>query len=88
MIDNLDNKIREIFPEESIYNTPTRYNLFAGVNVPSFIKVWLIKRYSDENEKIDKEALFSFLDKHIPAKNNQGRQIKRSCSFLCESIPR
>ena len=66
----LDNKIHDIFPEESIYKTPTRYNMFAGVNLPSFIKDWLIKRYSDERENVDKEALFAFLDKHIPAKDS------------------
>lgn len=67
---DLDYKIREIFPEESIYKTPTRYNMFAGVNIPSFIKDWLIKRYSDEQENVDKDALFAFLDKHIPAKDS------------------
>ena len=66
----LDNKIRDIFPEESIYKTPTRYNMFAGVNLPSFIKDWLIKRYSDERENVDKEALFAFLEKHIPTKDS------------------
>ena len=66
----LDKKIHDIFPEESIYKTPTRYNMFAGVNLPSFIKDWLIKRYSDEKENVDKEALFAFLEKHIPVKDS------------------
>ena len=65
----LDQKIRDIFPEESIYKTATHYNMFNGINIPSFIKDWLIKRYSDENENVDKQALFSFLDKHIPSKD-------------------
>ena len=75
---DMDNKIRDIFPEESIFKTPARYHMFAGVNIPSFIKDWLIKRYSDEQENIDKEALFSFLDKHIPAKDSdiKSRLIK------------
>lgn len=74
----LDHKIRDIFPEESIYKTPTLYNMFAGVNIPSFIRDWLIKRYSDEQERVDKEALFAFLDKHIPAKDSdiKSRLIK------------
>lgn len=70
LMTDLDRKIRDIFPEESIFKTPTRYNMFAGVNVPSFIKDWLIKRYSDEREEVDKEALFAFLDKHIPMKDS------------------
>ena len=75
---NLDNKIRDIFSEESIYKTPTRYNVFAGVNIPSFIKDWMIKRYSDEQENIDKNALFAFLNKHIPTKDSdiKSRLIK------------
>ena len=66
LMTDLDRKIRDIFPEESIFKTPIRYNMFAGVNVPSIIKDWLIKRYSDEREEVDREALFAFLDKHIP----------------------
>ena len=67
---DLDKKIRDVFPEESIFKTPIRYNIFAGVNLPSFIKDWLIKRYSDERENIDKEALFAFLERHIPGKDS------------------
>lgn len=70
LMTELDKKIHDIFPEESIYKMPTRYNMFVGVNLPSFIKDWLIKRYSDERENVDKEALFSFLEKHIPAKDS------------------
>lgn len=78
LMTNLDNKIRDIFSEESIYKTPTRYNVFAGVNIPSFIKDWMIKRYSDEQENIDKNALFAFLNKHIPTKDSdiKSRLIK------------
>lgn len=70
LMTELDKKIRDLFPEESIYKTSTRYNMFAGVNIPSFIKDWLIKRYSDEEENVDKEALFAFLNKHIPTKDS------------------
>ena len=70
LITELDEKIKDLFPEESIYKTSTRYNMFAGVNIPSFIKDWLIKRYSDEEENVDKEALFAFLDRHIPTKDS------------------
>ena len=59
---DLDKKIRDVFPEESIFKTPIRYNIFAGVNLPSFIKDWLIKRYSDERENIDKAVSYTHLD--------------------------
>lgn len=55
---NLDEKIRDIFPEESMYKTPDRYSLFSGVNVPSFIKDWLIKKFSND-DIIDTEGMFN-----------------------------
>ena len=68
----LDKKIRDIFPEESMHKTPDRYSLFSGVNVPSFIKDWLLKKFSDD-DKIDTEGLYSFIQKHIPTKDSNIR---------------
>ena len=69
---DLDSKIRDIFPEESMHKTPDRYSLFSGVNVPSFIKDWLLKKFSDE-DNIDTEGLYSFVQKHIPTKDSNIR---------------
>lgn len=69
---NLDYKIKDIFPEESMHKTPDRYSLFSGVNVPSFIKDWLIKKFSND-DTIDTEGLYSFIEKHIPTKDSNIR---------------
>ena len=69
---NLDKKIKDIFPEESMHKTPDRYSLFSGVNVPSFIKDWLIKKFSND-DTIDTEGLYNFIDKHIPTKDSNIR---------------
>lgn len=89
---NLDLKIKTIFPEESIYKTPERYNMFTGVNIPSFIKDWLIKRYSDSQDIIDTEGIIRFLSNHIPNKNSdiksrllQGESIKILARIILES---
>lgn len=73
LMTDLDYKISDIFPEESMLKTPDRYSLFSGVNVPSFIKDWLIKRFSDNEGVVDKDALYSFIDKHIPTKDSNIR---------------
>ncbi len=69
-MDNLDTKIKQVFPEESVYKTPKRYNIFNGKNLPSFIKDWLIKKFTDNYGELDSEKLLSFLDMHIPQKNS------------------
>ena len=55
-----------------MHKTPDRYSLFSGVNVPSFIKDWLIKKFSTE-EEIDTEGLYSFIQRHIPTKDSNIR---------------
>lgn len=92
LMTNLDIKIRDIFSEESIFKNPNRNNIFAGVNLPSFIKDWLMKRYSNEKEEIDMESLFSFLEKHIPKKDSdiksrliRGESIKILARIILES---
>jgi len=39
----LDEKIRNSFPDESVYKIPKRYSVFSGKSLPSFIKDWLIR---------------------------------------------
>jgi len=73
----LDKKIKELFPEESLYKVPERYSVFSGKNVPSFIKDWLIKKFTDSDGMLDTEGLLRFLNNHIPQKDNKikGRLI-------------
>lgn len=89
---SLDFKIKKCFVEESVLKNPERYSIFAGSNIPSFIKDWLIKRYSDRNGNIDKESLVNFLEKHIPTKDSnirsrllQGEEIRILARVIIES---
>lgn len=66
----LDDKIKKVFYEESVYKTANRYRVFSGKNLPSFIKDWLIKKFTDEYGDLDKDGLLYFLDSHIPHKES------------------
>jgi len=63
------NKIRQYFSAMSIYKDPSSTNsLFAGRNLPSFVKDFLLKRYLNiQTGEIDKAGLTAFLDKVIPS---------------------
>jgi len=69
-MDNLDIKIKQVFPEESVYKIPKRYNIFSGKNLPSFIKDWLIKKFTDDYGELDSDGLLRFLERHIPQKDS------------------
>ncbi|WP_165044719.1 BREX system Lon protease-like protein BrxL [Dysgonomonas sp. ZJ709] len=63
-------KIKEVFPDIAILKDQDNYSVFNGRNLPSFVKDFLIRKYTDSNGCLDKDAIFAFLDKHIPDDNN------------------
>jgi ATP-dependent Lon protease len=73
----LDRKIKNSFPDESVYKIPERYSVFSGKNLPSFIKDWLTKKFTDSDGTLDAEGLLRFLGEHIPQKDSKikGRLI-------------
>ncbi len=64
---DLANKIREQFAAMTIYKDQTTTgSLFAGRNLPSFVKDFLLKRYINADGSIKREELTRFLDLVIP----------------------
>lgn len=62
-------KIRQYFSAMTIYKDPASTNsLFAGRNLPAFVKDFLLKRYlNPQTGEVDKGGLTQFLDKVIPS---------------------
>ncbi len=65
-----DQKIQSVFPDVSVYKIPKRYSIFTGKNLPSFIKDWLIRKFTDENGELDLQGLSIFMEEHIPHKES------------------
>ena len=68
MKEDLQQKVRQYFSAMSIYKDPKATNsIFAGRNLPSFVKDYLLKRYLNiSTGEIDTLGLNAFLDKVIP----------------------
>jgi ATP-dependent Lon protease len=67
-MDRIDEKLVELFPNESVLKTPENYSAFGGRALPSFIRDWLVKKYADSTGRVDGYALARFLQEHIPDK--------------------
>jgi len=63
----LDEKIKKYFENECVHKTTKNYSIFGGKNIPSFIKDWLVKRYSDEFGNVDSKSINNFLKVHMPS---------------------
>lgn len=63
----ISNKIKNYFASMAIYKDPASTNsLFAGRNLPSFVKDFILKKYINTTGQVDRCALTAFLDNVIP----------------------
>ena len=68
---SLSDKIREQFAAMTIYKDPTSTgSLFAGRNLPSFVKDFLLKRYINFDGSVNRLKLTDFLDSVIPTEQS------------------
>jgi len=70
-MNELDEKIKRIFLEESVFKSPKEYRMFSGYNLPSFVKDWILRKFTDEFGNLDVDALKLFLNTHIAHKGSK-----------------
>ncbi|MEM3560940.1 MAG: BREX system Lon protease-like protein BrxL [Nitrososphaerota archaeon] len=67
----LDYKIRDIFPNESVFKEPKKSKLFSTLNIPSYMRDWIVKKFAkNEMEEIDLESVKEFIKEKIPRKKD------------------
>lgn len=58
----MEDKIKQVFPDASVMKSGATDTLFAGRNLPVFVRDYILRRFSDEHGNVDKEALTNYFD--------------------------
>ena len=62
-------KLRSRFDETVVYKDLKKAAFFSSVNLPSFLRDWLLKKTTDDDGNIDFEAITNFVREHLPDQN-------------------
>jgi len=92
-LNKLDDKIKEVFQSQCVYKSPKRYQIFGNRILPSFIKDWLIKRYTTSDDNLDIPSMIKFIDSHLVGSTNDVKrrltidreEVKLLCRFAVET---
>ncbi len=68
-MEGLDEKIKEIFPVESVFKDPEKSKFFANLNIPSYMRDWIVKKFS-RNGELDVQWVREFIQNKIPRKED------------------
>jgi len=62
----LDDKVRSVFSDMVVLKSPKRTEFFSNLSLPSYMRDWLVMKFSDEQGQIDSESVLKYIKKYIP----------------------
>ncbi len=63
-------KLRTVFSEHLVYKSAHKNKSLQALGIPSYLRDWLVKRFSDENGNIDIDEVNQFVKTHIPRRKD------------------
>ena len=63
-----ENKLKQYYGDMLVYKSSANSKFFSALSLPSFMRDWLVMRFSDENGVIDKQEVSNYVKRVIPNK--------------------
>lgn len=67
-VGHVKDKVKTQFPDMVVYKDPSKNKFFSSLGIPSYLRDWLLKRFSDEEGRINIDEVQSYVRKVIPRK--------------------
>jgi len=65
-----DKKIRDVFPDMVVLKDPKRTEFFSNLSLPSYMRDWLVMKFSDDNGTTDLERVSEYIKNYIPGRED------------------
>ena len=66
----LEDKIRDVFGDMVVLKNPERVEFFKNLSLPSYMRDWLVMKFSNENGEIDYDNVLSYIQQYIPSRED------------------
>lgn len=66
----LEDKIRDVFADMVVLKDPKRSEYFSKLSIPSYMRDWLVMKFSDEDGKIDYDSVRRYINRYIPSRED------------------
>ena len=66
----LRNKIKDVFPDMVVLKNPQRTQFFSNLSLPSYLRDWLIMKFSDEKGDVDVARIDRYIKEYIPSRED------------------
>ena len=63
---NLEDKVKHVFSDMVVLKDPKRSEFFSNLSMPSYMRDWLVMKFSDSQGNIDYDSTLEYIKKFIP----------------------
>ena len=68
---SMDRKnIQDVFPDMVVLKNPKRTEFFSNLSLPSYMRDWLVMKFSDSNGETDIERVSAYIKEYIPSRED------------------
>lgn len=65
-----EEKLREVFADMVVFKNPQRTGFFKDLKMPSFMRDWVVMKFSDDDGSIDQERVQNYVRRYVPSKED------------------
>ena len=62
-------KLRDVFADMVVLKNPERTKFFSDLSLPSYMRDWLVMKFSDHDGNIDYEGVARYIKQYIPSRD-------------------
>lgn len=62
----LEDKVREVFADMVVLKDPQRSEYFSNLSIPSYMRDWLVMKFSDDDGNVDYDSVRRYIKRYIP----------------------
>ncbi len=66
----LEDRIREVFADMVVLKDPQRSEYFSNLSIPSYMRDWLVMKFSDDDGSIDFDGVKRYIQRYIPSRED------------------
>ena len=66
----MSEKLRSLFPDQVVYKDLKKTNFFSALNLPSFMRDWLLQRFENELGEFSVDQMSEFVQSYIPRRED------------------
>ena len=66
----VEDKVRDIFADMVVLKDPQRSEYFSNLSIPSYMRDWIVMKFSDDEGSIDYDSIRRYIKRYIPGRDD------------------